>query len=433
MTGFVFHGAGHIEGRMEMLFESLTEDYPDIRDFFRDAVSVVMGVFDSDGRLLCANTGMNRLLGVDENGKPVCQFVNPDFGTLFNHPEQNDPVFEGRLTAGNRMDVSQTVIAKAYRRNGVLLIVGEYDVMEMEVLNRRMLELNREIGQVQRELIKEKQMLKKTLAELEETQSMLIHSEKMNALGRLVAGIAHEINNPIAFVRSNMYSLMESFEDVRDAYGLLEKLIETACPDSLAEAESIRESHDIGFIFDDFNGMHRAITDGVSRVQTLVTDLRTFSRLDESEIKEIDIEESVKSALALCLPELRKRNVTVVLDVNALPPVSCHAAEINQVFLNLIINATQAMENGGTLKIKGKTENGNVCLEFSDTGVGIPENIISQIFNPFFTTKPPGSGTGLGLSLSYKIIVEKHNGAISVDSKPNQGAVFKITLPVETK
>lgn len=410
------------------------ENHPEFSGFLDGAISAVAGVFDPNGKIVYANAGMKFLLGIDENGKSAHEFVNPDFDTLFSRPEQTAPVFEGRLTAGNRMDVSRTILAKAYRGNGVLLIAGEYDVRELEGLNHRMLELNREVGRVQRDLIKEKQMLKKALADLEETQAMLIHSEKMNALGRLVAGIVHEINNPIAFVRSNLYSLLESFEDIRDAYGLLEKLAATTCgPEPAAEAERIRESHDIGFIFDDFKDMHRAITDGVSRVQKLVGDLRTFSRLDESELKEIDIGESVKSALALAVPELKKRDVTVVLDVDGLPRLYCHAAEINQVFLNLAINAAHAMENGGTLTIRGRKENGNIRLEFSDTGIGIPGDVIGQIFNPFFTTKPPGAGTGLGLSLAYKIIVEKHNGEITVDSKPNQGAVFRITLPAEMK
>ncbi|MBF0203747.1 MAG: two-component sensor histidine kinase, partial [Desulfamplus sp.] len=169
------------------------------------------------------------------------------------------------------------------------------------------------------------------------------------------------------------------------------------------------------------------------RVSKIVQDLRTFSRLHESEIKDVDISETISSTLELARYELNKRDIDVRLELSDLPIVECYPSELNQVFLNLIINAAQAMENGGKLEILGRSENGNITLEFADTGVGIPEAIMNKIFDPFFSTKPVGDGTGLGLSISYKIITEKHKGSISVRSKINEGSVFTIVIPERLK
>ncbi|MGE0085646.1 MAG: sensor histidine kinase [Desulfococcaceae bacterium] len=413
------------------MISDILKNWPDILPTFcHDSLAIAIALFEADGELLYANAGMKRLLDTEnKNHCPADYLLNPDFRSLMSLPMENSPVFEGILTTGNSQDIIHTVKAKAWRQDDRLLLMGEYDAVELDFLNREMTDLNREISNMQRELIKEKTVLKKTLAELRETQSMLIQSEKMNSLGQLVAGIAHEINNPIAYISSNLHSLRQSFEDISEAYREMEDLIRgQENPDTLKAAETIRKEYDMDFIFEDFADLHRALTDGIARIRKLVTDLRTFSRLDEGEIKYIDIRESLESTLAVAAPELKKRRIDVILDIAQLPLVQCYASELNQVFLNLIINAAQAMNQQGTLKISAREEAGKIRMDFSDNGPGIPEDIIGKIFDPFFTTKPVGSGTGLGLSLAYKIITEKHRGSLSAVSEAGKGAVFTIII-----
>ena len=417
-------------------FQDILEIWsPEIRKLTDSAIAVLLGIFDENGVVLYANAGMKILLDAENaDHAPADYLVNPNFAELICLPASAHPVFEGLLTAGNGQDISRSIIAKVYRRERLLFIFGEYDVRELDDLNRQMTDLNREISNLQRELIKEKKMLEHTLSELRKTQAMLIHSEKMNALGKLVAGIAHEINNPIAYISSNLHSLKNSFSDIMQAYTELEQLIEKADNAELGDAvENIREKYDIAFIFEDFEDLHKASADGVARVIKIVKDLRTFSRLDQGELKAVDLLESIKSTLMVADSELKKRNIELCLDFADMPAVECYSSELNQVFMNLIVNAAQAMENGGRLDIRGRAENGNIRIEFADTGIGIPEDIITKIFDPFFTTKPVGSGTGLGLSLAYKIITEKHKGSITVHSKVNEGTVFTIVIPGRQK
>ena len=259
---------------------------------------------------------------------------------------------------------------------------------------------------------------------------MLIHSEKMNALGQLVAGVAHEINNPIAFVYSNVCSLEGSVTDLLNATSAFEQLIDANGTESMrASSAEIVRHHDVPFIRNDCGELFRASLDGLGRVKKIVEDLRTFSRLDEAELKTVDVAECVRCTVAIARPELSRHNVTVEVSLDHLPPITCFASELSQVFLNLIVNAAQAMAEGGTLSIRGKEEDDWLVLEFADTGHGIPPEIQSKIFDPFFTTKPVGQGTGLGLSLVYKIITERHHGVIQVASPNHQGATFTIRIP----
>lgn len=411
-------------------FDKKIEGWRDILDEYSDAAkSLLIGVFRLDGTLVYANAGMQVLLDTEKGDhSPSDYFVNPSFQRLASLPDDENPIFEGLLTAGNGYDISRTIIAKVFRDTRQMLIIGEYDVLELDRLNRQLIESNREINNLQRQLIKEKKMVEKTLAELKATQSMLIHSEKMNALGKLVAGVAHEVNNPIAFISSNLYSLKTSFYDIVHAYEALEDITQKSDP--RGQTQSIRDEYDIDFIFEDFDDLHKALTEGVARVTKIVRDLRTFSRLDEGEQKEIFIEENISSTLTLAKPELKKRNIHVRVSISHLPAILCYPSELNQVFLNLIINAAQSMENGGTLDITGKVENNEIWLYFSDTGCGISEEIVGKIFDPFFTTKPVGSGTGLGLSLAYQIITDKHKGSIDVESTVGKGTVFTIKIPM---
>ncbi len=278
-------------------------------------------------------------------------------------------------------------------------------------------------------LRRERAALEQTLGELRQTQAMLIHSEKMNALGQMVAGVAHEINNPISFVNSNLHSLSRTIEEVFDAYDRLETLARVVDP---AAAQAIRTGVDLDFVRDDTADLLQASQEGLKRVRGIVEALRTFSRLDEADLKIASLKDNLESTLLIARLELQGR-IKVILDLDNLPEIRCYPAELNQVFLNIILNAAQAIEGRGRLTISGRDEGDRIVLRFSDTGKGMPPEVVAHIFEPFYTTKPVGSGTGLGLAIAYKIITDRHHGSITVESTPGAGSTFILSLPKDLR
>jgi two-component system NtrC family sensor kinase len=244
--------------------------------------------------------------------------------------------------------------------------------------------------------------------ELREAQEQLMQAEKMKSLGQLVAGVAHELNNPIGFVHANIQLIEEQLGRILG-------------PDSSpADVARAREA------------LARLIArskEGTDRVRRIVQDLRTFSRMDQAELQEVDLHEELDRTIALMEPRC-KDCVRIERDYGELPRVRCYPGQLNQVFLNLLMNACDAMEGRGEIRVTTRPIAGGVRLEFHDDGAGIPPEIQSRIFDPFFTTKPVGKGTGLGLSLSHGII-ERHGGRISVASEPGRGTTFTIDLPLD--
>ena len=243
-------------------------------------------------------------------------------------------------------------------------------------------------------------------SELRETQAQLVQAEKMKSLGQLVAGVAHELNNPIGFVHANLQLL--------DEYIL--KLVEAqqAGGDAARPREAIAK-------------LLSRSREGTERVKKIVADLRTFSRMDQAELQDTDLHEEIDRTLGLMEPRF-KNGVEVKRDYGELPTVRCYAGQLNQVFLNLLMNACDAMEDRGVIEIRTRPTPDGVRLEFRDHGPGITEEVRGRIFDPFFTTKGVGEGTGLGLSLSHGI-VERHGGQIAVESEPGEGTTFVIDLP----
>jgi signal transduction histidine kinase len=240
--------------------------------------------------------------------------------------------------------------------------------------------------------------------ELRQTQAQLVQSEKMRSLGQLVAGVAHELNNPIGFVHANLQ--------------LLERFVDRLESDDVEAREKAREA---------IRKLLSRSREGTLRVKQIVEDLRTFSRMDAAELQEVDLNEEIDRTLGLAEPRFKDR-VRVERDFGVLPRVRCFVGQLNQVFMNLVINACDAIEDEGTLRIRTTVIPDGVRLEFSDDGPGLPPGLKDRIFEPFFTTKPVGQGTGLGLSLSHQII-DRHGGRMWAESEPGEGATFVIELP----
>jgi PAS domain S-box-containing protein len=276
--------------------------------------------------------------------------------------------------------------------------------------------------------------------EMEEEKADLLfqltQTDKLASIGQLAAGIAHEINNPVGYVTSNLNSLEEYLADIRKLIELDQTLIkglkEINLPDNLAEMyEKIQEyarKIDIDFLQKDMEELIKDCIDGLDRIKKIVMDLKDFAHPGQKDIEPVDINACIETTLNVAANEL-KYKTTVHKELSALPLIQGIAQQLNQVFLNILVNAAQAIEKKGEIRIKTWQENNNVCLTISDTGCGITPQNISKIFDPFFTTKPVGKGTGLGMNIAYNII-QQHGGNITVKSKIDKGTTFTITLPV---
>ena len=282
--------------------------------------------------------------------------------------------------------------------------------------------------------------LKKALNNLQKTQSQLVQSEKMASIGQLAAGIAHEINNPTGYVSSNLNSLAEYVEDARSLIAKYRALISELKQDVITEEvqasiseklDSIAELEgeiDIDFLLDDSENLIKESQEGSERIKKIVIDLKDFAHPGDQELKYADLNHNLESTLNIVWNEL-KYKATVTKDYGDLPEVQCYPQQINQVFMNLLLNAAQSIEKHGEIRIVTRAVDGYVEIKISDTGPGIPKEDLSKIFDPFFTTKGVGKGTGLGLNIAYNII-KKHKGTIDVESTVGKGTTFTIRIPV---
>ncbi len=255
--------------------------------------------------------------------------------------------------------------------------------------------------------------LESAMRELKETQAALVQSEKMASLGHRVAGVAHEINTPVGAINSNAHVMARALQKVRDR-------LATAAP-SLLEDGEVSKTFDI---LEDAARVNRAACE---RIVKIVQSLRSFARLDEAERKSADLVEGLESTLTLLHHELKKR-IEVVRDYQPIPKIECSPGQLNQVFMNVLVNAAHAIEGHGTITIRTRYREGEVAVSFTDTGRGIPAAVLPRIFDPGFTTKGVGVGSGLGLAICYRIVKE-HGGRIEVASEPEKGTTFTVLLP----
>jgi two-component system, NtrC family, sensor kinase len=265
-----------------------------------------------------------------------------------------------------------------------------------------------------------------------EAERTLVQQEKLAGLGQMVAGVAHEINNPLSFVNNNVAVMQRDVAAMREllqAYMRAGAVLSTAAPELAAEINEVTERVDAAYTLPNLDELLVRSRDGLKRIQQIVRDLRDFARLDSSDMHEVDLNEGVESTVNIIRGRAKKKQVIVETHLDqALPAVNCYPAKINQVIMNLVANAIDACNEGGRVDVVTRTAPGAIEIEVADTGCGIDTDIREKIFDPFFTTKPPGEGTGLGLSISYGI-VQDHGGTIRVDSEKGKGSTFTVHLP----
>ena len=326
-----------------------------------------------------------------------------------------------------------------------LLVLNGFEVIvsELSQYSEQLQTMNDDLEQriVKRtaELETSKDKISESLTALQKTQGQLIQQEKLASIGQLAAGVAHEINNPIGYVGSNINRIDEYFIDLRQIITDIDKILAALPPETAAiatrEVAVIKKRLDFDFIADDFSSVISDCREGIARVKEIVQSLKDFSHnVDEKDFSEVDINNAINTTLKVVNNEI-KYYCDLELDLKLGTHVSANLGQLHQVISNLVVNASHAMrETGkrGLLSIRTFSDGDFAVIEIEDTGNGIPEEIYTKIFDPFFTTKPIGQGTGLGLNISYDIIVNKHKGDLSFVSKIGAGTVFKIKLPLET-
>jgi two-component system, NtrC family, sensor kinase len=326
-------------------------------------------------------------------------------------------------------------------------IVDNYQNKSFNYLNSQIATLNQLLDVSEQSTITQSDRLEKaisnlheTLEHLQKTQIQLIHSEKMSSLGQMIAGIAHEINNPVNFIYGNVNHAEEYIYNLLDLLNLYQKKYDHIPLEIQQKIEEI----ELDFLTSDLNKIMKSMKVGTERIRDIVLSLRNFSRLDEAEIKEADIHSGIDSTLMILEHKFKTKNknqeIQIVKKYGDLPLIECYPGQINQVFMNILGNAIDALELGVGEKFQVKEPQISICTQvldeewvtitITDNGVGMTEEVRSKLFDPFFTTKPVGKGTGLGLFISYQIILEKHHGKLLCNSQLGQGTEFMIQIPL---
>lgn len=381
-------------------------------------------------------------------GKRDTDIWSPEEAALYQ--EQDELVMANRMSVRHLIEqqhqagdkVSWIDINRIPIRDGEGNVIGVLGTLE-DITDRKQAEVALRASEAQ--LRQQTEQLQQTLLELRQTQLQLIQTEKMSSLGQLVAGVAHEINNPVNFIHGNITYAQNYTEDLLRIIALYQKHY----PDPVAEITHELTAIEFDFIKQDLEMVLRSMRMGTNRIRKIVLSLRNFSRLDESEVKDVDIHDGLESTLTILQGQLKNKaslpDIQVVRCYGDIPPVNCYAGQLNQVFMNILVNAIDALHDQEeqrslaanqtcpstiTITTEHQAMLGSIVIRIRDNGPGMAPKVRERIFDPFFTTKAIGKGTGLGLSISYQVVVEKHGGHLTCSSEPGQGTEFCIEIPV---
>jgi PAS domain S-box-containing protein len=396
-----------------------------------------------DGEIVSWNTGAERLFGYTATeviGQPISLLIPSD------RIDEESQIIE-KLKRGEQVEHFDTLRkCKDDTLVDISLTISPVRDTAGNIIGISKIARDiREQQSVLRELRHKTQALEQALQELQKTQVQLIQSEKMSSLGQLVAGVAHEINNPVNFIYGN---LSHADEYIRDLLALL-TLYQEHYPYPHTTIQAQAEAIDLEFLVQDLPKLLASMKVGSERIQKIVLALRNFSRMDEAEVKEVNIHDGIDSTLLILQNRLKARadhpGIQIIKEYGNLPLVECHAGQLNQVFMNILSNAIDALEERDHSRSYEEIEQtpsqicitttmhgiDRVCIQITDNGPGIAQSLQTRLFDPFFTTKPVGQGTGLGMSISYQIVTEKHRGTLQCFSIPGQGAKFTIEIPIQ--
>ncbi|TXI90789.1 MAG: PAS domain S-box protein [Burkholderiaceae bacterium] len=378
-----------------------------------------------DFKMTFVSSNARRILGYDPN----LMVSDPNFWYEHIHPDDIPRIFsslsmlfvEGERTYEYRFRDSQ---GNYIWMHDMLRLIRDDAGSPIEVIGS-LTDIS-ERRAMEESLYKKGEEQKLLIQRLQEAQDQLLQSEKMASIGQLAAGIAHEINNPIGFVNSNMVSLQSYTKTMFEALEQFQALVPTA---AASQIDKIRVEADLDFLEGDIADLFRESLDGLKRVKDIVQSLKDFSHVGETDWQEADLVQGIESTLNIVYNEI-KYKAKIVKNYQRLPPVRCVISQINQVVMNLLVNASHAIPDKGVITISTGCQEQQVWISIADTGSGMSPEVLNRIFEPFFTTKPIGTGTGLGLSLSYGII-KKHRGKIEVKSEVGKGTEFILRLPID--
>jgi len=442
---------------MEKALEQEKQAEAKYRGIFENAAEGIIQV-TRDGRLLSCNPAAAAILGY-ESPEEMTRRITDIGHQVYVQPELRDKLYD-RLGKGRavtnfdlefyRKDGSRRWVQLSVRpvfnehgeilyADGMILDIAERKRAEKALqdvndeLEQRVIARTSELEQANRGLRQLTSDLETAFQELKNAQSRVLQQEKMASIGQLAAGVAHEINNPMGFIISNLNSFNKYTEKITTFLKFQAEAVEALVSgsDSREITENLEKQKKLlklDYVLEDLGSLINESMEGAERVRRIVQNLKSFSRLDESEFKMAEINGGIESTINMVWNEI-KYKANLNRDYGDIPQTYCNLGQLNQVFMNLLINASQAIETRGEITVKTSSDDKNLFITISDTGTGIPADKLPRIFEPFFTTKAVGKGTGLGLSIAYDI-VKKHNGEIKVESEVGRGTTFMISLPI---